>query len=83
MLNSFYGIILLGATVSLDALSVGFTLGFQQASLGLAALVIGVVAGAMTYIGLGFGRRIEGWLGHRAVMMGGVVLVFIGFDMLR
>lgn len=78
LLASGYGIILLGATVSLDALSVGFTLGTQRAALGLAAVVIGSVAGVMTFMGLGLGRKVGEWAGHRAVVAGGLVLVYVG-----
>jgi len=81
VLTSVYGIVLLGAAVSLDALSVGFTLGTQRAALGLATVAIGLVAGAMTYIGLGFGRKFGEWLGQRAVLLGGFVLIFIGIKL--
>lgn len=78
VLTSTYGITLLGAAVSLDALSVGFTLGTQRMPLGLAAAIIGLIAGIMTFTGLGFGRKIGEWIGQRAVAVGGLVLVYIG-----
>jgi putative Mn2+ efflux pump MntP len=53
------GVLLLGASVSMDALSVGFTLGTQKADLLLTAGVIGVVAGLMTFAGLVFGRYLD------------------------
>lgn len=83
ILTSTYGIILLGATVSLDALSVGFSLGTQKVALGLPVVVIGVIAGAMTFLGLGFGKRIGDWIGHRAVMVGGSILVYLGINLLK
>ena len=51
---SLKSLVLLGASVSMDALSVGFTLGTQQVNLLLAAGVIGLVAGLMTACGLVF-----------------------------
>lgn len=78
LLASGYGIIILGATVSLDALSVGFTLGTQRVALGLTAVIIGTVAGIMTFSGLGLGRKVGEWMGHRAVIIGGLVLIYIG-----
>lgn len=81
ILTNTYGIMLLGLTVSLDALSVGFTLGTQKVALGFAATVIGLVAGTMTFIGLGFGKKVGEWLGRRAVVGGGLVLVYIGINL--
>lgn len=73
-----WGLLLLGASVSMDALSVGFTLGTRQVELFLTALVIGVVAGVMTAGGLIFGRFLGSWVGMRAQLAGGLVLVGIG-----
>ncbi len=81
ILTSVYGIVVLGVTVSIDALSVGFSLGTQQVAVGLAAGVIGVVSGIMTFFGLEFGRKVGEWMGRRAVVAGGSVLVLIGVRM--
>lgn len=75
---SFWGLILLGASVSLDALSVGFTLGTRQVNLLLTAGIIGIVAGAMTAAGLVFGRFLGSWVGEKAQFLGGLILVGIG-----
>ncbi len=82
VLTSAYGIIILGATVSLDALTVGFTLATQKVALVFPAAVIGLVAGAMTFMGLGFGRKVGDWLGGRAVLLGGLALMYIGIKLL-
>lgn len=78
MLIKGWGIILLGLSVSLDALAVGFTLGTQGASLLLSALVFGLVAGSMTLGGLLLGRWFGNRIGERAQLVGGVVLIGIG-----
>jgi len=75
---SFWGLILLGASVSLDALSVGFPLGTPQVNLLLTAGIIGIVAGAMTAGGLVFGRFLGSWVGEKAQFLGGLILVGIG-----
>lgn len=75
---STWGLILLGASVSMDALSVGFTLGTRQVNLLLAAGIIGIVAGAMTAGGLVFGRFLGSWVGEKAQFLGGLFLVGIG-----
>ncbi|MGI6492412.1 MAG: manganese efflux pump MntP family protein [Pelotomaculum sp.] len=76
------GVLLLGASVSMDALSVGFTLGTQKADLLLTAGVIGVVAGLMTFAGLVFGRYLGSWIGEKAQLLGGLVLIAIGVKMI-
>ncbi len=82
VLSSGFGIVAMGATVSLDALSVGFTLGTQRVALGTAAAVIGIVAGIMTFIGLGFGQKLGEWIGNRAVIFGGLILIYIGVNLI-
>jgi len=72
------GMLLLAASVSMDALSVGFSLGTQSVDLPLTVSVIGVVAGVMTAAGLIFGRYVGSRMGERAVGVGGVLLVGIG-----
>lgn len=81
ILTSARGIVLLGVTVSLDALSVGFTLGTQRVALGLVAGIIGIVAGVTTFIGLNLGQKIGDWLGDRAVIIGGLILIYMGVTM--
>ncbi len=77
-----WGLILLGVSVSIDALSVGFTLGARQVDLLLTVGTIGIVAGIMTACGLVFGRMLGTWVGERAQMVGGVILVGIGTRLL-
>ena len=72
------GLVLLGGSVSIDALSVGFTLGAQQVDLLLTAATIGLVAGIMTAAGLACGRFISSLVGERAQFLGGVILIGIG-----
>lgn len=72
------GLLLLSASVSMDALSVGFTLGTQQVSLVLAAGIIGLVAGVMTLAGLTLGKYVGDWIGDKAQLVGGIILVGIG-----
>ncbi|SFQ98184.1 manganese efflux pump MntP family protein [Desulfoscipio geothermicus] len=82
VLVNTWGLLLLAASVSMDALSVGFTLGTRQVDLPLTAGVIGVVAGVMTAVGLVLGRFVGARVGERAVLGGGVLLVGIGVRMI-
>lgn len=78
MLFNNWGLFLLGASVSMDALSVGFTLGTQRVNLLLTVLVFGLVAGLMTFSGLVLGRSLGRWVGERAQLLGGLILLGIG-----
>ncbi|WP_347489386.1 manganese efflux pump MntP family protein [Desulfoscipio sp. XC116] len=81
VLVNTWGLFLLAASVSMDALSVGFSLGTRQVNLPLTAGVIGAVAGVMTAAGLLLGRFVGGRAGERAVLGGGIILIGIGIHM--
>jgi putative Mn2+ efflux pump MntP len=76
-----FGLAILGASVSMDALSVGFTLGAQQVDLLRTAVTIGLVAGAMTAAGLVLGRFMNSLVGVRAQFLGGLILIGIGIKL--
>jgi manganese efflux pump family protein len=78
LLANTKGLVLIAGSVSLDALSVGFSLGTQNVNLAVASLTIGLVAGLMTAAGLVFGRAIGGWIGDKAKIIGAVILLGIG-----
>ncbi len=77
-----WGIILFSAGVSMDALSAGFTLGSRQVDLLQASGTIGIVAGSMAACGLIFGRFLGRWVGEKAQLLGGLVLIGIGVKLL-
>jgi len=76
------GVYALAVSVSLDALSVGFSLGTVESPIGITVLVMGVVAGIMMGSGLLLGRFVGSLIGQRAEALGGMVLVMIGVKML-
>lgn len=78
LLANFKGLVLVAGSVSLDALSVGFSLGTQNVNLAVAAGTMGLVAGLMTAIGLVFGRVLGMWIGEKAELIGAVILLGIG-----
>lgn len=71
-------LILMAASVSLDALTVGFGLGTLKVDLYLTVLTMGVVAGIMTVIGLISGKKLSHAFGEWAEILGGLILVAIG-----
>jgi putative Mn2+ efflux pump MntP len=48
----------------------------------VACPVIGVTAAVLTYVGASLGVRAEQWLGRKAELVGGLVLVGLGVKML-
>lgn len=75
------GIYALAGSVSLDALSVGVSLGTFVADILTAVLFMGVTAGLMTLLGVLLGRRVGTWLGSKAEILGGAILLLIGIKM--
>ncbi|MDS1030349.1 manganese efflux pump MntP family protein [Bacillota bacterium LX-D] len=79
--NSLWEVMILALSVSLDALTVGFGLGTIQVSLQLTVLIMGLVAGLMTATGFLLGKKLGHWLGEKAQIIGGLILVLIGVKM--
>jgi putative Mn2+ efflux pump MntP len=77
-------LVVLRIAVSIDALAVGLSLSMLSVSIWTPALVIGIVAGVMTIIGMHIGERIGmvPRLKRKAELIGGVVLVAIGIKIL-
>jgi putative Mn2+ efflux pump MntP len=71
-------LVALSVATSIDASAVGLSMAFLRVSVWVPSVIIGLVAGALTMVGICFGHR----LGHRrqrwAEMAGGSVLVLIG-----
>jgi putative Mn2+ efflux pump MntP len=72
----------LSIATSIDALAVGVSFGLLSAAIPRPALIIGLVALVMTYIGTRVGRKTGAYLGKRAELAGGLVLIGIGFNIL-
>lgn len=75
-------LVLVGLSVSLDELAVGFALGVLHVSLGLALVYIAVQAFTLTFVGLAIGRRLGRRFGERAELAAGIVLALLGVALL-
>lgn len=75
-------LLLLAISVSLDALAVGFGLGMLDIDLFLVSLVLGVIIFFMAVTGLLLGRRLGRIIGHRAELVGGIVLILMGINVM-
>jgi putative Mn2+ efflux pump MntP len=67
--------VMLGISISLDELAIGFTIGLLHLSLWLAVLLIGVQAFAFAQLGLRIGARLNETLRERAEQLAGVALL--------
>lgn len=73
-----FTLIILSLATSIDALAVGLSLAMLNISIWTPALVIGLVAGILTVVGLLVGRRCGRAWGKRVEIFGGLVLCTIG-----
>ena len=80
---SFKDLLVQGVATSIDALSVGFTISnykFVEAT--LACLLIGIVTFIICFGGLHIGKKAGTKLAGKASILGGVILIFIGLEIL-
>ncbi len=78
-------LVILSVATSIDALAVGLSMSLLQVSIIYPALVIGVVAGLFTIMGLHLGKKAANLkrLSPVAEVLGGLVLWIIGINILR
>lgn len=75
-------LIVLSVATSIDALAVGLSFGVLHVEVWYPSVVIGVVAGGMTTLGMRIGSRLGARFGRRMEIAGGLVLVGIGVKIL-
>lgn len=70
-------LVTLATATSIDALAVGLSLAMLGVSVWLPSVVIGLVAGGMSLVGIILGSRMQVRLGRKAEILGGIILIFI------
>jgi putative Mn2+ efflux pump MntP len=82
--NPFRTSVLLGLAVatSIDALVVGLSFGFVEMPILIPVLIIGVVTFIAAMLGMLFGKNIPAQWSHRALIVGGIILIVIGIKIL-
>ncbi|WKZ90982.1 manganese efflux pump MntP [Chimaeribacter arupi] len=80
--HSFWVLAATAVATSLDALAIGVGLAFLQVNIIHTALAIGMTTMLMATLGMLIGRFIGPMLGKRAEIIGGVVLIGIGCNIL-
>jgi len=74
--------VMLSVATSIDAFAIGLTLAMLQVDILYPSVVIGVVTGILSLIGLLLGSRLGAAFGKRMEVFGGVLLIFIGLRVL-
>ncbi|MEW5796430.1 MAG: manganese efflux pump MntP family protein [Candidatus Zixiibacteriota bacterium] len=71
-------LVALSLATSIDALTVGLSMAFLQVEIWTPSAIIGLVAAAMTGVGMVSGRRLGIKFGKRMELIGGIILILIG-----
>jgi putative Mn2+ efflux pump MntP len=75
-------VLLLSVATSIDALGVGVSFGFLQVIIFFPALIIGIVAFLVSFAGVLSGTQLASVLGEKVEIIGGLILITIGFKIL-
>jgi putative Mn2+ efflux pump MntP len=71
-------LVVLAIATSIDALAVGLSLAFLRIQIWYPSIVIGVITAGMSALAIVCGNRIGCWVGKKASIVGGIVLILIG-----
>lgn len=80
--NSSLSLVLSVIATSLDAMAIGLGLAFLQVDIVHTAMTIGLMTMIMATVGMMIGRYVGPLLGKKAEIIGGIVLIAIGFNIL-
>ena len=77
-----WNLVLLAIATSIDALAIGFSLGLVGVTIWYPAVVIGVVTGLVSWMGILLGNRLGAKFGKRMEIIGGIILILMGIRIL-
>jgi putative Mn2+ efflux pump MntP len=75
-------VIVLSLATSIDALAVGVSFGVLQTAILIPAIIIGLVCFVISFAGVMLGERLEDILGNKMEILGGLILILIGINIL-
>jgi putative Mn2+ efflux pump MntP len=78
----FLPIIVLSFATSIDALAVGASFGLLQEEFFTPAVIIGLISVVFSFCGVLLGKRLLDALGSRIEILGGIILILIGLNIL-
>jgi len=76
--HNYWRLAATGLATSLDAMAIGVSMAYLELPIIKVALVIGLCTLLMVTLGILLGRVIGAWIGRRAEILGGIVLIGIG-----
>ena len=71
-------LVVLAIATSIDAMAIGLGMAMLGISIWYPSIVIGVVTAGMSILAIVGGTRVGGWMGKRAQIAGGIILILIG-----
>ncbi|MAJ70816.1 MAG: manganese efflux pump [Alteromonadaceae bacterium TMED7] len=74
--------LVLAIATSIDAMAAGFSLTLMDLNPFLACLIIGITTFIFSFLGVHIGAKTGTWLESKAELIGGIVLILIGFKIL-
>lgn len=80
--HSFWVLAVTAFATSIDAMAVGVGLAFVEVNILVAAMAIGLATLTMVTLGIMLGRVIGSVIGQKAEVVGGVILIIVGFSIL-
>jgi putative Mn2+ efflux pump MntP len=75
-------VIVLSMATSIDALAVGVSFGVLQTAVLVPSIIIGIVCFMISFAGVMLGERLEDILGNKMEILGGLILILIGINIL-
>lgn len=79
---NYIKLFVLAIATSIDALAIGFSFAFLQINILSATLIIGIITFIISFVGVYLGRLFPKKFNEQANLLGGIVLVLIGFKIL-
>ncbi len=77
-----WNLVVLSFATSIDALAVGLSLGVIGYAILFPSIVIGLVCAAFSVAGIFIGKKVGAFVGKRAELVGGIILIAIGTKIL-
>lgn len=75
-------LVMLAVATSIDALAIGITLAVLGANIWAPAIIIGIVTASLCAMGVQIGHRIGTYIGRKAEIVGGLVLIGLGIKII-
>lgn len=74
--------LVLAIATSIDAFAVGITLAMDGSDIVIDAVMIGLITLFISMLGVGLGSQVGKLIGRKAEVLGGIILILIGFKIL-